>query len=152
MSTKKSEEVEVVSESFGEVESSSNTDDSPKGEETFLQKLERWFKWLEVERGENLTTKELFLYNEDLRPVEEKRRTWSWFNFVFFWIADSFNINTFQIAATGVSNGLSWWVVWISVWIGYGFVGIFVTLASRVGTYYHISFPVSLILLLKLLI
>ncbi|GMG18909.1 unnamed protein product [[Candida] boidinii] len=143
MATKKSEDIEVVSESFGEVESSSNTNDSPKGEETFFQKLDRWFKWLEVERGENLTTKELFLYNEDLKPVEAERRTWSWFNFVFFWIADSFNINTFQIAATSVSNGLSWWVVWISVWVGYGIVGVFVTQASRVGTYYHISFPVS---------
>lgn len=84
-----------------------------------------------------------FMYNHDLKPVEEERRVWSWFNFVYFWLAESFNINTWQIAATGLQMGLNWWQCWVSIWIGYSFVGIFVVLASRVGSAYHLSFPIS---------
>ena len=32
------------------------------------------------------------LANEDLKPVEPERRQWGAWNFVGFWIADSFNI------------------------------------------------------------
>lgn len=59
-------------------------------------------KKLEVQPKGDLTTAQMFLYNHDLRPVEEARRQWSWYNYVFFWIADSFNINTWQIASTGM--------------------------------------------------
>ncbi|ODV82757.1 hypothetical protein CANARDRAFT_204662 [[Candida] arabinofermentans NRRL YB-2248] len=103
----------------------------------------RFLKWIEVDGTEGYTSSQLFLYNYDLKPVEEKRRTWRWINFVCFWCADSFNINTWQIASTGIVAGLSWWSTWITVWLGYFLCGCFVTIAARVGTYYHISFPVS---------
>lgn len=90
-------------------ESSSISND---GVETFWQKIVRI---CQVQEKGDLTTQQMFLYNYDLRPVEEERRTWSWFNYVFFWIADSFNINTWQIAATGVENGMTWWQTWLSV-------------------------------------
>ncbi|ODV98511.1 hypothetical protein PACTADRAFT_184910 [Pachysolen tannophilus NRRL Y-2460] len=98
---------------------------------------------IELEKKGDLSVKELFLYNADLKPVESERRTWKWYNFVFFWVADSFNINTWQIAATGVEAGLPWWAVWITVWLGYGIVGVFIVVSSKVGSYYHVSFPVS---------
>ncbi|EEQ41460.1 NCS1 nucleoside transporter family protein [Clavispora lusitaniae] len=85
-----------------------------------------------------------FLINDDLKPLlNPQDRTWRWFHFIFFWISDSYNINTWQIAGTGVEAGLSWWEVWISVILGYSFVGLFIFLAQRVGAYYHVSFPVS---------
>lgn len=84
-----------------------------------------------------------FMYNQDLKPVEKERRVWSWYNYCYFWLAECFNINTWQIAATGLQLGLNWWQCWITIWIGYGFVGAFVVLASRVGSAYHLSFPIS---------
>ena len=84
-----------------------------------------------------------FMFNNDLKPVEKKRRVWSWYNFCYFWLAECFNINTWQIAATGLQLGLNWWQCWITIWIGYGFVGLFVVLASRIGSAYHLSFPIS---------
>jgi NCS1 family nucleobase:cation symporter-1 len=85
----------------------------------------------------------MYLYNYDLRPVEEARRTWKWYNYIFFWISDSFNINTWQIASTGIQlGGLNWWQTWISVWLGYFLCGVFVSIGSRVGVFYHVSFPV----------
>lgn len=59
-----------------------------------------------------------------------------------FWIADSFNINTWMIAASSLEVGLSWWQAWICVWIGYTIAGFFVVLTARIGAQYHIGFPV----------
>ncbi|EGV65986.1 Allantoin permease [Yamadazyma tenuis] len=102
----------------------------------------RLSKKLEVQEKGDLTTSQMFLVNYDLKPVENARRTWSWYNYVFFWVADSFNISTWQIASTGVAT-MNWWQTWLSVWVGYFLCGIFVSLGSRVGIVYHISFPVA---------
>lgn len=99
-------------------------------------------KKLETDHDEGLTASQMFLQNFDLQPVEPARRKWGFWNFVAFWIADSFNINTWQIAATGVAQGLTWWQVWITVWLGYGIVGIFIVVMGRIGAAYHLPFPV----------
>jgi hypothetical protein len=83
------------------------------------------------------------LVNDDLKPVEPARRTWGAWNFVFFWTADSFNINTWMIASAMITgNGLAWWQAWVCVWIGYFVAACFVCLTGRIGAVYHISFPV----------
>lgn len=102
----------------------------------------RMIKKIQLQEKGDLTTAQMYLVNYDLRPVEEARRTWSWYNYVFFWIADSFNISTWQIAATGVQK-MNWWQTWLSVWVGYFLCGVFVSIGSRVGIMYHISFPVA---------
>ena len=94
----------------------------------------------EVEPG--LTNKQLFLTNHDLKPVEPERRLWKARNFVTFWIADSFNINTWMIAGSSLTEGISWWQAWICVWVGYSIAGFFIVLTGRIGATYHISFPV----------
>lgn len=108
---------------------------------------EGWWKWLhnkiQTRHDPSLTTTQLFLQNEDLKPVEPERRAWGWTNFVAFWISDAFNINTWQIASSGIQMGMSWWQVWLTVWIGYFLAGCFVALVGRVGAVYHISFPVA---------
>ncbi|SSD61155.1 related to Uracil permease [Saccharomycodes ludwigii] len=107
-----------------------------------------WYKKLiyalELDNSDHdRSVRDSFLYNHDLRPVEQARRKWSWFNYVYFWIADCFNINTWQIASTGLQLGLKWWEAWLTVWIGYFFTGCFVVLGAKIGSNYHISFPVS---------
>ncbi|THY78561.1 NCS1 nucleoside transporter family, partial [Aureobasidium pullulans] len=97
---------------------------------------------IEVEHDNGLSNKELFLTNHDLKIVEPERRQWTAFNFVGFWIADSFNINTWMIAASSLDVGLSWWQAWICVWVGYSISAFFICLTGRVGAVYHISFPV----------
>jgi hypothetical protein len=49
--------------------------------------------------------------------VEPERRQWGAWNFVGFWIADSFNINTWMISSSNIVDGLSWWQSWICVWV-----------------------------------
>lgn len=82
------------------------------------------------------------LANHDLKPVEPARRQWRSRNFVAFWIADSFNINTWMIASVPILDGLSWWQAWLCVWIGYSIAAVFICLTGRIGATYHISFPV----------
>lgn len=98
---------------------------------------------IQIDGLDDLSTSQLYLFNYDLKPVESQRRLWSWFNYVFFWVADSFNINTWQIAATGVQAGMTWWQTWLSVWLGYLLCGVFVTIGARIGIFYHVSFPVA---------
>lgn len=114
-----------------------------KSEPVALTKWQKFIRFIEVEHEEGLTTSQRYLFNYDLRPVEAARRQWSWYNYVFFWVADSFNINTWMIAATGVQQGMTWWQTWLSVWLGYLLCGTFVSLSARIGVVNHISFPIA---------
>ncbi|KAF1921573.1 uracil permease [Ampelomyces quisqualis] len=105
-------------------------------------KVAHWSNKLAVESEPNLTTAQLMLFNHDLKPVEPERRQWGAWNFVGFWIADSFNINTWMISSSNIVDGLSWWQSWICVWLGYSIAACFVCLTGRIGATYHISFPV----------
>ncbi|SCU88763.1 LAMI_0D11232g1_1 [Lachancea mirantina] len=127
-----------------EVLQRTGSSDNSTGAEYQTSKWQKFLELIEVHKtSRKETIMETFLYNQDLRPVESARRKWSWFNFVYFWIADCFNINTWQVAATGLQLGLSWWETWLTVWIGYAIVGILVVLTARIGTMYHCSFPIT---------
>ncbi|KAK7403979.1 uracil permease [Neonectria punicea] len=106
-------------------------------------RLRTWADKLAVESEPGLTKAQLMLTNHDLKPVEKERRQWGPWNFVGFWIADSFNINTWMISSSMIVGGLSWWQAWICVWIGYTITGIFVAMNARFGAMYHIGFPVA---------
>lgn len=134
---KLTDEKDTLTKSWEEVEPVSS--DETKSEGLFSKINDK----ISLQKS-NLSLSQSFLVNDDLRPLmDPAERTWMWYHYIFFWIADSYNINTWQIAGTGVEAGLSWWEVWISVILGYSFVGVFIFLSQRVGAYYHISFPVS---------
>ncbi|CAE6424561.1 unnamed protein product [Rhizoctonia solani] len=109
---------------------------------TLRQRPSSILKRLEVEHEPGLSNTQLFLTNEDLQPVPSERRTWKAWNFYAFWIADSFNINTWMIVSSMITDGLSWWQAWICVWLGYGIVAPFIVLNARPGAIQHITFPV----------
>ncbi|KAK8138607.1 hypothetical protein PG984_001987 [Apiospora sp. TS-2023a] len=121
------------------------------------RRLAQWAGKLAVDNEDGLTTAQLMasyrhsllalestdcLTNNDLKPVEPERRQWGPWNFVGFWIADSFNINTWMISSSMIVGGLSWWQSWLCVWIGYAIAGCFVCSTGRIGAMYHIGFPV----------
>lgn len=123
---------------------SSNIDQEDLG---LLQKLIRFCEVpqngrdINGERAESAVA--AFLYNDDLRPVENARRKWTWRQYIFFWVSGALNLNSFMIIETGLQLGLNWWQCWITIWVGYAFVGVFLVLGSRVGNIYHIAFPIS---------
>ncbi|KAF2398804.1 hypothetical protein EJ06DRAFT_523008 [Trichodelitschia bisporula] len=106
-------------------------------------KFGRFMQKLEVEKENGLSNTQLMLTNFDLKPVEPARRQWGPWNYVGFWVADSFNINTWMISSSMITSwGLSWWQSWLCVWIGYFIAACFVCLTGRIGATYHIGFPV----------
>ncbi|KWU43940.1 NCS1 nucleoside transporter family [Rhodotorula sp. JG-1b] len=82
-----------------------------------------------------------FWANRDLLPVPPKERKWTAINYFTFWIADSFNVNTFMIASSGIALGMTWWQCWLAVWIGYSISGLFLAANAYAGAEYHIIFP-----------
>ncbi|KAK6341049.1 hypothetical protein TWF696_009359 [Orbilia brochopaga] len=106
-------------------------------------KLRAFVRKVEVANEAGLSGKQLMLLNDDLKPVVPALRTWEWTSFVYFWISDSFNVNTWMIgSSTIVGFGLNWWQAWLTVWVGYFIAGCFICLTGRIGAMYHISFPV----------
>lgn len=106
-----------------------------------MSHLRRVLAKLETNHPEGLSRAELFLANEDLLPVEEKKRTWDHLSFVAFWVADCFNLNTFTIASSMITSGLTWWQAFICVIIGYCLVGPLLVLNARPGAVHNIPFP-----------
>ncbi|KIX92337.1 uncharacterized protein Z520_11945 [Fonsecaea multimorphosa CBS 102226] len=102
----------------------------------------RLLSMLQTESEPGLTNAQLMLTNHDLKPVEPQRRQWTAWSFVAFWIADSFNINTWMIASTLLTSGLAWWHALICILIGYSISAMLVCSTARIGATYHISFPV----------
>ncbi|KAG5975860.1 hypothetical protein E4U55_007555 [Claviceps digitariae] len=109
----------------------------------FVQKAKDLADRLALESEQGLTPTQLMLTNHDLKPVEVERRQWGAWNFVGFWIADSYNINTWMISSSMIIAGLSWWQAWICVWIGYSIAACFIVMNGRIGAVYHIGFPVA---------
>ncbi|ODN94324.1 uracil permease [Cryptococcus wingfieldii CBS 7118] len=100
-------------------------------------------KKLESDHAEGLSRKEMFLATEDLLPVTEDKKTWDSWNFVMFWVADSFNLNTFTIASSMMSSGLNWWQSLVCVIVGYSLVGPLLVLNARPGAMHGIVFPAA---------
>ncbi|KAI6116112.1 permease for cytosine/purines, uracil, thiamine, allantoin-domain-containing protein [Pisolithus sp. B1] len=99
-------------------------------------------KRLEIPHDPKLSFSQQLITNEDLLPVIMEHRTWRGYNYVAFWIADMFNINTWMIVSSMIQLGMSWWQAWICVWLGYGVVTPFLVLNARPGAIFHITFPV----------
>jgi hypothetical protein len=66
-------------------------------------KFARFVDNLAVPSEPGLTNSQLMLNNHDLKPVEPERRQWGAWNFVGFWIADSFNIVGFFSTAAWIT-------------------------------------------------
>ncbi|KAK8188875.1 uracil permease [Phyllosticta capitalensis] len=111
-------------------------------EKVKTSKLAYYLDKIAVQSEPGLTSTQLLLTNHDLKPVEKERRQWRSWNFVGFWVADSFNINTWMIASSTITSGCSWWQAWLCVWIGYAIAACFICATGRIGATYHIGFPV----------
>ncbi|EEP81449.1 predicted protein [Uncinocarpus reesii 1704] len=80
--------------------------------------------------------------NNDIKPIEAERRTWTTWTFTNYWILVNSNISTYMTGSSLVALGLSWWQAIIAIVVGNGLATAFVVLNSLPGAYYHIGFPV----------
>ncbi|HEY9142344.1 MAG TPA: cytosine permease, partial [Bryobacteraceae bacterium] len=82
------------------------------------------------------------LYNQDLAPVPQARRTWGLYNYVSLWVAMSVCIPTYMLASGLIAGGMSWWQAILTILLGNLIVLVPMLLNAHAGAKYGIPFPV----------
>ncbi len=82
------------------------------------------------------------LYSEDLAPIPPQERTWSTCNLATLWIGMAVCIPTYMLAASMITDGISWWGALIIIGMGNLIITIPMVLTGHAGTKYGIPFPV----------
>ena len=82
------------------------------------------------------------LYNEDLAPIPESRRTWGTYNYASLWVAHVVCIPTYMLASGLIAGGMSWWQAIGTILLGNLIVLIPMLLNAHAGAKYGIPFPV----------
>jgi NCS1 family nucleobase:cation symporter-1 len=82
------------------------------------------------------------LYNKDLAPVPESRRTWRVGSFAALWISMSACIPTYMLASSLIGGGMNWSQAILTIFLGNLIVVIPMILNAHAGTKYGIPFPV----------
>ena len=91
---------------------------------------------------ENLHIKSSSLYNEDLAPIPQNKRTWGIWNYAALWISMSLCIPTYMLASSLIEGGMNWWEAVLTILIGNTIVLIPMILNGHAGAKYGIPFPV----------
>ncbi|MEO6671440.1 MAG: NCS1 family nucleobase:cation symporter-1 [Ferruginibacter sp.] len=82
------------------------------------------------------------LYNEDLAPVPQNKRTWGTWNYAALWISMSLCIPTYTMASSMINEGMSWWQAVLTIFIGNAIVLVPMLLNGHAGAKFGIPFPV----------
>ena len=83
------------------------------------------------------------LYNEDLAPIPESKRTWGWFEIFNVWSNDIQSLFGYTLAASlFLSFGLGGWTVFAAIMTAGLFIMLLVNLMGEPSVKYGIPFPV----------
>ncbi|ORY84681.1 NCS1 nucleoside transporter family [Leucosporidium creatinivorum] len=98
-------------------------------------------RFLEVERPHGDVGTSSFLTNDDLLPVKPEHKLWHSRHYWSFWLADSWNLNTFMIGSAMVGAGMTWWQAWLATIVGYSIAAGFLVLNAYPGAVHALIFP-----------
>jgi nucleobase:cation symporter-1, NCS1 family len=84
------------------------------------------------------------LWNEDLAPVPQERRTWTTWNVAALWVGMAVCIPTYMLAAGLIQQGMNWSQALFVIFLGNLIVLVPMTLNAHPGTKYGVPFPVLL--------
>jgi len=82
------------------------------------------------------------LYNPDLAPARNQRRTWGTYNYAALWVSMSVNILTYMLAASLIQGGMDWKQAVLTVFFGNAIVLAPMLLNAHPGARYGVPFPV----------
>src|SRR6266496_2937092 len=82
------------------------------------------------------------LYNQDLAPIPQARRSWGLYNYASLWVAMSVCIPTYMLASGLIAGGMNWWQAILTILLGNLIVLVPMVLNAHAGTKYGIPFPV----------
>ncbi|KAL1847506.1 hypothetical protein VTK73DRAFT_10341 [Phialemonium thermophilum] len=80
--------------------------------------------------------------NDDIRPLEPERRTWTRWVFISFWAINQIALSNWQIGSSLVAVGLSVWQSVVAVIVGKILIAAVAISNGMVGGRWHIGFPV----------
>ncbi|KAJ9610457.1 hypothetical protein H2200_005234 [Cladophialophora chaetospira] len=81
--------------------------------------------------------------NNDIKPIEKGRRTWTFWTFHNLWVLTNSNISTYMVGSSLIALGLTWWQAIIVIIVGALLSMIFIVLNSMPGAFYHLGFPIA---------
>ncbi len=90
----------------------------------------------------NETIKDSSLYSQDLAPIPPQERTWTTWNLATMWVGMAVCIPTYMLAASMITDGISWWGALLIIGLGNLIITIPMVLTGHAGTKYGIPFPV----------
>ena len=82
------------------------------------------------------------LYNPDLAPIPQEKRSWQIYNYASLWVAMSVCIPTYMLASGLIAGGMNWYQAIATILLGNLIVLIPMILNAHAGTKYGIPFPV----------
>lgn len=82
------------------------------------------------------------LYNPDLAPIPQEKRSWEIYNYASLWVAMSVCIPTYMLASGLIAGGMNWYQAIATILLGNLIVLIPMVLNAHAGTKYGIPFPV----------
>ncbi|PPQ98652.1 hypothetical protein CVT24_004150 [Panaeolus cyanescens] len=80
--------------------------------------------------------------NKDMDPVPPEKRTWTTWDYCFYWISDATNAAVWQLASSMIAVGLSWRQAIPAIATGSGLIASVIVLNGTAGARLHIAFPV----------
>src|SRR4029077_10242810 len=89
-----------------------------------------------------LTNVDPSLYNRDLAPIPQEKRSWGTYNYASLWVAMSVCIPTYMLASGLIAGGMNWFQAVGTILLGNLIVLIPMLLNAHAGTRYGIPFPV----------
>src|SRR5215475_5020213 len=89
-----------------------------------------------------LTATDPSLYNPDLAPIPQGKRSWQIYNYASLWVAMSVCIPTYMLASGLIAGGMNWYQAVGTILLGNLVVLIPMILNAHAGTKYGIPFPV----------
>ncbi|KPI35657.1 Allantoin permease [Cyphellophora attinorum] len=81
--------------------------------------------------------------NNDIKPIENGRRTWTFWTYNNLWILTNTNISSYMVGSSLIALGLTWWEAIIAIVFGALISMIYIVLNSTPGAFYNLGFPVA---------
>lgn len=92
---------------------------------------------LQAKGAENVRGEDMWLDNDDIRPLKLADRTWNLWTYLTFWFSATATVSNWYAASSAQALGLSMWESVGTAFGGQVLIAIVITLNGRAGAKYH---------------
>ncbi|RDW89141.1 uracil permease-5 [Coleophoma cylindrospora] len=92
--------------------------------------------------AEDVRGEDMWLDNDDIRPLRLSDRTWNWWTYLTFWFSATASVSNWYAASSAQALGLSMWESIGCTFGGQFLIAIVIVFNGRAGAKYHIGYPI----------